>query len=102
MAGAFAALLAKGSASGELGRVTLAFEAMIAKSFETHPMRHMTRAEVKRRFDMCARIFDRLCGDLHWGVTRALDQMPTYLRSELDGVSWTPDKRRCWVPSDGR
>jgi len=98
MSGAFAKLV---DDERDLSRVTLAIEAAIARSFETHPMRHMTHAEVKRRFDICARIFERLRGQLGWGVVRALDMMPQYLEAELNGSTWTPDARACWMPKDG-
>jgi hypothetical protein len=86
---------------GDVSRATLAIEATIAKSFETHPMRHMTKAEVTRRFDMCASIFEKLVGHERWGLLRALDHLSEYLKAELDGVPWTPDARSCWVPEDG-
>lgn len=82
-------------------QVVGAFEAMISSSLETHPMRHLTQAEVKRRFDLCAGIFERLRGQLGWGIARVLDRMPEYFRAELDGVAWTPDPRACWMPNDG-
>jgi hypothetical protein len=98
MAGAFANLI---ESERDLARVTLAIEDAIARSFETHPMRHPTQAEVKRRFDMCARIFERLRGQLGWGLVRTLDLMPLYLDTELNGSIWTPDARACWTPEDG-
>lgn len=98
MSGAFANLI---GSELDLARVTLAIEAAIARSFETHPMRHATQAEVKDRFDICARIFERLHGQLGWGLVRTLDLMPRYLKAELDGSTWTPDARACWMPEDG-
>lgn len=88
-------------ALGEVGRVTIAFEEMIAISFITDKAR-LTRAEVKRRFAICASIFKKLRGDLHWGIDRALHFMPTYLRDELEGVDWKPDTRTMWMPNDGQ
>jgi len=61
----------------------------------------MTQAEVRRRFGICERLFRQLRGDLHWGLTRVLDHLPTYLRYELDGQPWEPDARSCWMPDDG-
>ncbi len=84
----------------QVGRVTIAFEVMIAQSLARDKCR-ATRSEVKRRFDICADIFKQLRGDLHWGIDRALNFLPTYLRAELDGVSWQPDKRSMWMPFDG-
>jgi hypothetical protein len=98
MAGAFANLI---GSELDLARVTRAIEAAIEWSFERHPMRHVTEAEVKRRFDRCANIFERLHGQLGWGIVRALDFMPQYLDVELSGSTWTPDTRACWMPEDG-
>jgi hypothetical protein len=99
MSGAFVKLLEN---DRQLAQVTGAFEAMIARSLETHPMRHVTRAEVKRRFEMCTAIFERLRGQLSWGIARTLDRMPGYFEAELNGSPWSPDERACWMPQDGR
>lgn len=96
MAGEFANLID----SNQVGAVTLAFETMIADSFVKHPMRHVTRSEVNRRFDICAKIFKTLRGELKWGVQRAIDRMPDYLNKVLNGESWQPDARACWMPGD--
>lgn len=86
---------------GEVGRVTIAFEEMIAVSLITDKA-PTTRSEIRRRFDICADIFKKLRGDLHWGIDRALHFLPTYLRDELEGVSWKPDTRTMWMPTDGQ
>ncbi len=83
----------------KLARVTRSFEAIIAASFESHPMRHMTAAEVKRRFDMCASIFETLRVSLKWSIDRILDKLPSYLGCELDGADWKPDARTIWTPT---
>lgn len=85
---------------GKVGTVTVAFERAITRSFAKHPMRHTTVAEIKRRFEMCAAIFVKLRGELHWGLQRALDKIPEYLDAELSGSAWTPDARACWMPGD--
>jgi hypothetical protein len=85
-----------------LGRVTRVFEETIAKSFDgKHKMRHMTQAEVKRRFDMCAKIFSKLRSDLKWGIERIVDSLPGFLDQELSGSDWVPDARTIWAPGDG-
>lgn len=84
-----------------VGRVTLFFERVIGDSMTSHPMRHFTQAEVKRRFDICCSIFEKLRGDLKWGVDRIEHHLPTYFRAELDGSTWTPDARKFWLPEDG-
>ena len=84
-----------------LGLVTLAIESAIAASFALDGGT-MTDAEVKRRFNMCQNIFKVLRGDMQWGIERIIDHLPQYLRAELSGASWEPDKRQCWIPGDGR
>lgn len=90
-----------------LGKVTVAFEAIIARSFEKdrelapHSPSSMKAAEVKRRFEICCAIFCALRGDLQWGLERVFAHLPEYLRCELDGKAWEPNKRQCWVPGDG-
>jgi hypothetical protein len=84
-----------------VGRVALLFEKTIEASWDSHPMRKMTQAEVKRRFGLCASIFERLRGDLKWGIDRIAQHLPAYFRAELDGAAWTPDSRTFWLPKDG-
>lgn len=96
MAGEFVKLID----SKQVGAVTLAFTKTIEASFITHPMRVMTQSEVKRRFNICASIFCELRGNLKWGVQRAVDRVPEYLGKVLNGESWKPDARACWMPGD--
>ena len=96
MAGDFLALL-----DGEqLERVLLGIEDVVTRSFATDGAR-LTDAEVRRRFGICERLFRQLRGDLGWGLQRVLDHLPHYLRCELDGQAWEPDRRTCWMPEDG-
>ena len=83
----------------DLGRVTNSFTEIIGASFLADGA-PMTRSEVKRRFEICVGIFKQLRGDLHWGISRILDNLPRYLRCELEGDSWTPDARGMWLPGD--
>jgi hypothetical protein len=101
MAGLWAKLISE----DQVGRVTLAFEQAIADSIGTDRGRTsailvvsptITDREVKRRFAICAKIFEALRGDLKWSIARVLDHLPRYLRAELDGVSWMPDTRGAW------
>jgi len=94
--GAFSEALAK----DELARVMLGIEHAVARSFETDGAR-MTDAEVRRRFGICERLFRQLRRDLTWGLHRVLDHLPHYLRCELDGLPWEPDRRTIWMPEDG-
>ena len=84
----------------QVERVSLAIERGIAQSFREDGAR-MTGDEVRRRFAICERLFRRLRGDLGWGLQRALDHLPHYLRCELDGIPWQPNARTFWVPADG-
>ena len=84
----------------QLGRVTVAIERAIERSFREDGSR-MTGAEVRRRFAICERLIRHLRGDLGWGLQRVLDHLPRYLRCELDGTPWQPDTRTVWVPADG-
>ena len=86
--------------SEQLGRVMLGIEHAVTRSFETDCAR-MTDAEVRRRFGICEQLFRQLRGDLGWGVVRVLDRLPYYLRCELDGQPWEPDRRTLWMPQDG-
>jgi hypothetical protein len=93
MAGEFSALVD----SKLVGSAVLGFQRAIERSFvEDHGPQ--TQAEIKRRFDICARVFRVLRGDLKWSVTRILDHLPRYLRCELDGQPWKPDASTIWTP----
>jgi hypothetical protein len=85
---------------GQLERALHGLERAVARSFETDRAR-MTDAEVRRRFAICERVFRQLRGDLGWGLHRVLDHLPHYLRCELDGLPWEPDRRTIWMPEDG-
>jgi hypothetical protein len=84
----------------QLGRVMLAIERAVSKSFEDDGAR-TTGDEIRRRFALCERLIRRLRGDLGWGLHRVLDHLPRYLRCELDGQRWEPDARTIWMPEDG-
>ena len=84
----------------ELTRLVLGIERAVARSFEIDGAR-MTTSEVRRRFQVCARLLCQLRGDLGWGLQRVLDHLPHYLRCELDGERWEPDRRTIWMPHDG-
>jgi hypothetical protein len=85
---------------GRLDHAVLAIEHIVTRSFETDGAR-VTGAEVRRRFEICERLFRQLRGDLGWGLQRVLDHLPHYVRCELDGQPWEPDRRTCWMPEDG-
>ena len=85
---------------GQVERVVLSLERAVRRSFETDGAR-VTDADVRRRFAICERLFRQLRGDLGWGLQRVLDHLPHYLRCELDGQAWEPDRRTFWMPGDG-
>ena len=85
---------------GQLVQAVLAIERAVTGSFEVDGS-WMTAAEVRRRFQICERLFRQLRGDLRWGLVRVIDHLPHYLRCELDGQAWEPDRRTCWMPGDG-
>lgn len=95
--------LAKLATTKWLGRVTRGIEIAIAKSFRTDTVLRpvQTRAEVERRFNMCAEIFFVLRKDLGWSIPRIVDEMPSALRKKLDGAPWAPDStdtpRKAWA-----
>lgn len=68
------------------------FEEAISISFKTNPVNHLTQGEIERRFAICADIFQNLRGDLKWSVAKCADALPTYLKCELDGVPYSPEK----------
>lgn len=95
MAGQYARLVH----SDDLGKIVLGFEEAIAISFMTNPVRNVTQNEVRRRFQICDKVFSNLRGDLHWSVPKILSVLSTYLKCELDGVPYTPeDITTAWSP----
>ncbi|HET9621194.1 MAG TPA: hypothetical protein VFP84_07500 [Kofleriaceae bacterium] len=87
--------------AAELAGVTLGIERAVARSFAADRAR-ITATEVGRRFDLCLCMVAHLRGDLGWGLQRILDRLPHYLRCELDGQPWEPDRRTLWMPEDGQ
>jgi hypothetical protein len=85
---------------GQLKPAVFGIERAVVRSFETDGVR-MTAAEVRRRLGICERLIRQLRGDLGWGLHRVLDHLPHYLRCELDGQAWEPDRRTIWMPDDG-
>lgn len=77
----------------QIGRVTNSLTETIGASFAADGST-MTGREVKRRFDICLRIFCELRADLKWSIPHILDRMPRYLRCELDGGKYNPQAER--------
>lgn len=95
----------------QIPKVLLGIEKAILKSFEQDRRpgriilvtgaadRKPGTEEMKRRGQICVKILKALRGDLSWGVDRMLDQLPTFLRKELDGESWEAEARMAtWTP----
>lgn len=95
----------------QIPKVVRGIEAAVLKSFEAEKLpgriilvtgasaASPRQAEMKRRVELCTKIFKSLRGDLSWGIDRILDQMPRFLRCELDGVPWEPEARLAtWTP----
>lgn len=93
--GLFADLLAQ----DQIGHVVLGIENAVAKSFLEDRARP-TGDEIRRRFNICTRMVKQLRGDLGWAIPRVIDHLSGYLRSELDGIPWTPETRNVWTPSE--
>lgn len=60
-----------------------------------------TEAQIKERFNICAKWFGIFRGDLKWSVQRAVDHLPDALRTELDGGQYEPpgEGKAIWKPS---
>lgn len=74
-----------------------------AGKYEVKPQ--ATRDEVKRRTTICYNWFLAMRAECGYSVQRAIDMLPTALRSELDGDNWVPPKlEKSWgkrVSTDG-
>ena len=85
----------------DLGKVTQTFEEAIALSFVTNamPSGNVTQNEVRRRFNLCDKIFTTLRGDLKWSIPKISSVLATYLKCELDGVPYNPESvGASWSP----
>lgn len=87
----------------EVGRVTNGFTEIIGASFVADGGTP-TADEIKRRFNLCLRIFCEIRADLKWPIVKILDRLPYYLRCELDGGKYNPadeDRGRAmWAEKD--
>lgn len=64
----------------------------------------MTRNEIKRRTEICAKWTLILRKDLGWSIERCLDELPRALRCDLDGIPYAPSRegRSTWSGDNGR
>lgn len=81
-----------------IGAVTNGIETAIRHSFASHPMRHKTADEVKRRFEICVKWFRVFRTEKKFSIDRSVDQLGRALRAELDGVEYKPHERALWAP----
>jgi hypothetical protein len=71
-------------------------QSMAAERYAERHTQVEVEREARRRLELCERLMAELSGDLHWGPDRCLDQLPRYLRRELDRDRFEPDPRAMW------
>lgn len=69
---------------GEMQRVAPQLTAIVAHSFVTHPMRHPTTAEHKRRVDATTRIYFEFRRDKRWTEAKSINHVRAALVAELN------------------
>lgn len=77
-------------------RLQDAVSAAVADSFISHPMRHVTMSEVKRRNRICLVAFRTARNEHKYAFQRAVDLMPVVLRNSLDQVEQNLSRRNSW------
>ena len=101
--GEFSGQLAQMVTEGWTGRVTTGIQAAISASFKTDQVIRpvLTQNETRRRFRICVSGFCIMRRDLGWAVPRIIEELPVYLRCQLDGMDWSPDEDRdSWLSTD--
>lgn len=99
-------VFALAAVNGDIRRINTAVLAAVELSFVKHPMRHLTRSEVKRRTEICAKWIGRLCEErgpngrplFGWSIDRALSVIRRALDAELSGEEFVPGQRVLWAP----
>lgn len=81
-----------------LGQVTRGIHNAIAASLLSHPLRHLTKQETKRRFEICVRWFKVLRLEKKFSIDRCVDELPKALVCELDERKYEPHDRAVWMP----
>jgi hypothetical protein len=79
-------VLAELFVGGHIMRVEKSIHAAVEQSFQTHPMRRLTRSEVNRRFQICVSLIEILRVDMQWSVFRICDHLTRFLQMELDNL----------------
>lgn len=93
---------------GALAQIHRGIESAVRKSLEEDAKRDgralqslVTRAEIKRRFDICYRWASILINEAGWTTLRIAENLHEPLRAELDGGTWSPaQKSVLWSPDD--
>lgn len=95
----FAEILCTNGPEG-LRRLAVAFEKVVKDSYVTHPMRHATTAEDRRRTRFLIETFRELQGDLSWTSDRCLSLLRDALDAKLSGRAWAPPTKQktLWAP----
>lgn len=77
-------------------RISMVVESSFKNDLILRP--HVTASEIKERSNLCYDLFLMMRTDLHYSTHKALDVLPTALRSELDGIPWKPSRPdRSWA-----
>ncbi len=82
---------------GEMQRIGPTLGRIVTHSFETHPMRNPTNAELKRRVDLATRIYFELRRDLKWTPLRAISHVRAALKAKLDETTFKPRDRAMYA-----
>lgn len=78
--------------AGDKEKIDRIFADLVAASFKTHPMRHCTDNEVRRRGTILITWFRILRGEKGWPLDRVLHELRRVLRAELNGETYTPSE----------
>lgn len=75
---------------------------IVEQSFSTDQvqMQRITASETKRRIDITVELFKTLRAE-GWSLVRIRDNLPHYLRCELEGIHYTIPKRNSFTTTDG-
>lgn len=77
-------------------RITQAVQVVITASFRSHPMRHMTKSEVTRRFNVCFEGYRVMRNEMKWSSVRCIDMLQRILEASLNGTDIDFSKRSSW------
>jgi len=86
------------NSKADLQTVTATIHDLVAVSFISHPVRHRTQAEVKRRAEVVLSAFGAMRKQKGFSQARALAMLPYALKHALEnpGKAWEPPKERLY------